>query len=135
MEHVVKLIKTQRTVVESRGQAETVFHEVLLAGAVAAEHGIDLRHGDVALVNDHQVVLGEEVEQAIWFLAGLPAIEIARVVLYAGAVAKLFYHFHVVFHAFLYSLCLDVVANLVEVGFLLHEVILNHADGIVCLLL
>ena len=46
--HIVfKLLKTQGTVIKSRGQPKTVIHQVLLAGIVAPEHPMHLGDGDV----------------------------------------------------------------------------------------
>ena len=61
VEHVVELLKAQRAVVERRRQAESVLHEILLAGPVATVHGADLRHADVTLVDDEQEIFREEV--------------------------------------------------------------------------
>ena len=77
MDKAVELLETQRTVVEGGREAEAVLHEVGLAGTVAAVHGGDLRYAHVALVDDHQVVLGEEVQQTVRTLPGLPAVKIA----------------------------------------------------------
>ena len=49
--------------------------------------------------------------------------------------AQLLYHLHVVLHAFLYSLRLDAVALLLEVGHLLHQIVLYLTDGNVRLFL
>ena len=73
----MELLEAQRAVVECGGQAEPILHEVLLAGAVSTIHGIDLRHGDVALVDHHQIVFWEKVEQAVGPLPGLPPVKIA----------------------------------------------------------
>ena len=49
--------------------------------------------------------------------------------------SKLLYHLHVVLHAFLNPISLYGVAKLLEIGNLLHEVVLNLAYGDVGLLL
>ncbi len=46
----------------ARGQAEAVVDEVLLAGAVAVPHAVELRDGDVGLVDEDEIVAGEVVE-------------------------------------------------------------------------
>jgi hypothetical protein len=51
-----ELVARQRPVVERRGQPEAMRDERRLARAVAREHGADLRHGDVALVDEEQPV-------------------------------------------------------------------------------
>ena len=135
MDHVVKLLEAQWAVVEGRRQAETILHKVLLAGAIATIHGIDLWHADVALVDDQQEILGEEIEQAIGALAGFAPVEIARVVLNARAVAQLLDHLHVILHALLDALGLDAIAQLLEVVDLSHQVVLYPTDGALGLLL
>ena len=57
---------------------------------------MQLGDGLVALVDEEQEVLGEVVEQAVGRLAGLAAVEVARVVLDALAVARLLDHLQVV---------------------------------------
>jgi hypothetical protein len=53
----------QRPVVQRRRQAEAVFDQVLLARAVALVHAADLRNGDVRLVDEHQRVGRQVVDQ------------------------------------------------------------------------
>ena len=109
-----ELREGQRAVVLGRREAEAVLHEVLLAGAVAAEHGVDLRQGDVALVHDHQVVLREIVDQAEGARALGAAVEITRVVFDAGAVPQLLDHLDVVFHALFDTLRLRRASGTLE---------------------
>ena len=60
---LLELVEAQRPVVERRRQAEAVVDQVLLARAVALVHAADLRDGDVALVDDHQRVARQVVDQ------------------------------------------------------------------------
>ena len=122
----------QGSVVLGCGEAEAVFDEVFLACLVAAVHSTDLWYGDVALVDDEQVVVGEEIEQAVGALAGLAAVEIARVVLDAGAMAQLAYHLDVIVYALVDALCLEGFAYAGEILDLLFQVLLYLAY---CLLL
>ena len=55
----------------------------------------DLRHGDVALVDEDERVVGQIFEQRRRRLAGLAAGEIARIVLDAGAEAGRLHHLQV----------------------------------------
>jgi hypothetical protein len=55
--HRVPFLEAQRAIVHARGQAEAVFGERGLAPEVAAIHAAKLRHGDVALVDEHQRVV------------------------------------------------------------------------------
>ncbi len=54
----------KRTVVGRRRQPEAVIDQRLLAAAVALVLAVQLGHGDVALVDDDEEVVGEVVEQA-----------------------------------------------------------------------
>ena len=124
-----ELREGQRAVVLGRREAEAVLHEVLLAGAVAAEHGVDLRQGDVALVHDHQVVLREIVDQAEGARPGGASVEVARVVLDARAVAQLLDHFEVVLHALLDALRLHRTPGAFEELDLLAQVEVDLLHG------
>ena len=90
-----ELVEAERPVVERRGQPEAVLDECLLARAVALVHAADLRHGLVRLVDERDEVVREEVEQAVRAVAGLAAVEDARVVLDPVAQAELAQHLHV----------------------------------------
>ena len=132
---LLELLEAQRTVVEGGGQSEAVLHEVLLAAAVTAVHAVDLRHAHVALVDEEQIVVGEEVEQAVGPFARLAAVEVSAVVLDARAVSQFLDHLHIILHALLDPLRLDAVAQFLEEGDLLHQVVLYVVDGVVRLFL
>ena len=112
--HALELLEFQRTVILGGGESESVLHQILLAGAVAAVHGVHLRQGHVALVDYHQVIFGEIVEQAERAGALGAAVEVAGVVLDARAVSQLLYHLQIVFHPLLYPLRLHRAALLLE---------------------
>ena len=83
MRHLLELIESQRTVVESSRQTESVFHQIGLASPVASIHAANLRYRYMALVDNHQEVFGKEVQQTVWAFASLPAVKVARIVLNA----------------------------------------------------
>ena len=83
----------------------------------------------MALVDDDQKVLGEEVQEAIRARARRASVEVARVVLNAAAVPQLAYHFDVVLHALFQPFCFERLAAGLEVGDLRHEVVLNLPYG------
>ena len=66
-----ELVEHQRPVVERARQTESVVDERQLARAIAVEHAADLRQRDVRLVDDHEEILGEVVEEARRALARL----------------------------------------------------------------
>ena len=98
---LLELLEFQRAVIHGGRKPETVFHQVLFAGAVAAVHGIDLRYGHVALVDNDQEILGEEVQQAIGACTGFAPVEITRIVLDTAAMPQFAYHFHIIRDSFI----------------------------------
>ena len=124
------LLELQRPVVDRRGQAEAELGEDALAVEVAAEHAADLRHRDVALVDDQQRGLGEVLEQGGRRLARLAAGEVARVVLDAGAGAGRLHHLDVEHGALLQPLRFEQPAGAVELVEPLLEVGLYLLDGL-----
>ena len=76
----------------------------------------------MALVDDHHIIFGEVIQQTERACSCSAPIEVARVVLNAGAVAKLLNHLEVVLHALLDSLCFNLAPLLLEKGDALTEV-------------
>ncbi len=77
VQHLIKLLEFQRSVVESGRQSEAVFHKILLAGTVASVHRTYLWNAHMALVHHEDEVFREEIKQAIGLLTGTSAVEIA----------------------------------------------------------
>ncbi len=121
----LEFLKPQRAVVEGRLQAEAVVDKILLARKVAAIHRPYLRHRHMALVNYRQVVFREIVKEAEWPHAGFAAVEVAAVILDAGAMAHLAYHLYVIGGALVKTFCLKRFSFLVEKLHLLAQVKLH----------
>ena len=85
-----------------------------LARPVAAEHAAELRHRDVALVDDDQRVARHVFEKGRRRLAGFAAGQIARIVLDAGARAGRLDHFDIVLRALLEPLRFEQPALAVQ---------------------
>ena len=81
MDALLELLEPQRTIVDRAGEPEAELDQRRLPGDVALVHPVELRHGDVRLVQDDEVVVGEVVEQRVGSAAGLAAVEVPRVVL------------------------------------------------------
>ena len=126
---LLELGEVEGPVVERRGQPEAVLDEHLLAGPVAAVHGANLGQGHVGLVDEEHVVLGEVVHQRVGGAAGLSLGQVARVVLDAGAVARLAQHLHVVAGPRLDALGLQQPALGPHVGQVPIELGLDVLDG------
>ena len=78
---LLELVELQRPVVVRAREPEAVVDERLLARLIAIVHPVELRDHLVALVDDHQEVVREIVEQAVGLLAGFSPVEVPRVVL------------------------------------------------------
>ncbi len=55
----LEFLKPQWTVVHCRWQAEAIVDQVLLARAVAVPHAVELGHGDVRLIDEHEEITRE----------------------------------------------------------------------------
>ena len=110
------LLEAQRPVVGRRREPEPVVDQRLLAGAVALVLPVQLRDGDVALVDDRQVVTGEEVEQRVRRLARAATVDRPRVVLDPVAEPHLLHHLEVVAGAHAEALRLEQLALALEGG-------------------
>ena len=129
VEVMLELVERQRAVVQRRGQAEAVVHQHLLARAVAVEHAAHLRQRDMRLVHHQQEVVGHVVEQRPGRLAGLAAGEVARVVLDAGADARLAQHLHVEVGALAQARRLQQLALALQLLQPHRQLLLDVGDG------
>ena len=123
--HLLKLVEAERAIVDRRREAEAVGDEVFLPLPVATIHPSHLGDRDVALIDDHQIVLGEVVEEAVGPLARLAPIEVAGVILDAGAVAKLLEHGEVIGDPLVESVSLHLFPLLLKEARLLFEILLD----------
>ncbi len=114
VEERFELVVDQRTVVQRRGQAETVLHQGKLARPVPLVHSAHLGQGDVRLVDERQELLRKEVEENGGPLPFLPAAQVPGVVLDARAVPHLLQHLQVVLGARLDPLRLQELAFVAE---------------------
>ena len=96
---LLKFMELQGAVVKRRRQAEAVVHQRALAGGVAVVHGAYLRDGGVRFVDEEDEVLGKVIQQRERRFPRRAAVEVAGIVLDAGAVADLAQHFDVVARA------------------------------------
>ena len=104
------LLEPQGPVVRGGGQAEAVVDQGLLAGPVPLVLAVQLGDGHVGLVDDGEVVVGEEVQQRVGRLARAAAVDGRRVVLDAVAEAHLLQHLQVVLGAHAQPLGLQQLA-------------------------
>ena len=110
----LEFLKAQGAVVQGRGQAEAIVHQGLLAGPVAPKHPPELGDGDVGLVDDHQGLPGQVIQEGRGGLPRGPAREVPGIVLDAVAVAQLLHHLQVEAGALLQALGLQEFALLPE---------------------
>ena len=108
--------KAERAVVERGRKTEAVVDERLLARAVAAVHAAELSHHHVALVEEHDAVGREVVDETGRRLARRKAREVAGVVFNALAEAHLIEHLQIEHRALLQALRLYDAPVGIELG-------------------
>ena len=128
---LLELVEAQGAVVQAAGQAKAVLGEGDLAGAVALVHAADLRHRDVGLVDDAEEVLREVVDEGVGRLARRTAVQMARVVLDAGAKSHGLQHLQVVVHAHLQTLSLKKLPLFLELLQALAQLVLDGAKRLI----
>ncbi len=126
---VFELGPLERTVVEGARQAESVVDQRALARRVALVHGSDLGNRDVGLVDDHEEVVGEVVEQTVRRGSGRTHVHVPRVVLDARAESDLLHHLEIEGGAHAQALGLEQLALFLELAHAQFEFVLNRADG------
>ena len=92
---LLKFLELERPVVQRRRQAKAIFHQCGLARAVAVVHGRKLPDHLVALVQEHDGVLGHVVGQRAGRVSRRCTRQVARVVFNALAVPYFAEHFQV----------------------------------------
>ena len=107
---MLELFKRQRTVIQRAGQPEAMRHQHLFARTVAVIHAVQLRIGLVALVDEHDRIVRQVIEQRGRRFAGQTSGKMARIVLDAVAVADLFHHFEIEHGALVQALRFDQLA-------------------------
>ena len=132
---VLELLELQRAVVQGRGQAEAVVDQHFLARAVAVVHAADLRKGHVRLVDEHQEIVGEVVQQRPGRAPRRAPSQVAGVVLDTRAIARLPQHLQVVAGALLQALGLQQLILLLQLGQPLLQLLLDVFEGLHQLLL
>ena len=70
VEAMLEFFEGERAIVERAGHAESVVHQSLLARAIAVEHAANLADGLMRLINEHQKILRNIVEQGGRSFAG-----------------------------------------------------------------
>ena len=73
--HLQPFIESQGTVVGRRGQPEPVLDQHVLAATVARVLPVKLRNSDMGLIEHHQVIVGEIVEQRVGTIPRLTPID------------------------------------------------------------
>src|SRR4051812_21434855 len=127
--HRLELVEAQRPVVERRRKAKAVLDQVFLARAIALVHPAKLRDRDVALIDDHERIGRQVVDQRGRRLARLAAGQVARIVLDALAEAELGEHLQVEARALLDALRLDQPPGLLEEVDAAAQLRLDRLDG------
>ena len=130
-----KLIQSQRAIVKRSRQTECILNQILLATAVTAPHGLNLRYRLMALIYDKQVIFRKKIKKAIRALSRFSAIKIARVVLYARTMPRLANPFKIIIDPHLNLLRPVFFSTFHIVVYTLLQVMLNHTYSALLLFL
>ncbi len=125
----LELVEFQRTVIIGKGETEAVVHQSLLSGPVAVVHGPHLGQGHVALVDEHEKIVGEITHQGHGRRTRRSAADDPGIVLDAGAEAQLVHHLNVIHGALVDSLGLQQLAVFLERFFPIHHLTGNFPGG------
>ena len=124
----LELVEAQRAVVKAARKAEPMLGERDLPAAVTLVHASDLRNRHMALVDDAEEVVREVIDERIRRFAGAAAVEMARIVLDAGAEAHGFEHLEIVVGAHLEPLRLEELAFGAQLLKAPAQLLLDRAD-------
>ncbi len=125
----VKLLEGEGPVVQGRREAEPVLHQGLFPGPVPPVHGVELGDCDVALVEEHQVVFREVVQEGVRGIARLAPVQVARVVFDPRAVAHLLEHLEVKVGPLFQPLSFQQLSLGVKLGKALGQLLADGLDG------
>ena len=125
----LELIEAQRTVIESRGQTKAVLHQRHLARTVAFMHAADLRHRDMALIDNAKHVLGKVIDKRKRRLSGAAPIEVTRIVLDTRAKTHRLEQLKVVIGSLLQALRLEQLVLGLELGHALLALLLDGLES------
>ncbi len=126
--HVLEFLELERAVVECGRQAEPVGDEVLLARAVTTIHSAELADRDVRLVDEHEGVRRQVVDQRRRRLAFFSSGQVPRIIFDPLAEAELVEHFEVEARALLDPLGLEELSRFLKVVDSLGELDLDRFD-------
>ena len=124
-----ELLEFQGPVVERRRQAEAIVDQVGLARTVAVVHGAQLARQHVRLVEEHQRVGGQIVDQGGRRFARQRAGQVARIVFDALGETDFGHHFQVKARALFQPLFFDQLVFLAEELETLAQFVLDGLDG------
>ena len=126
---LVELPEVQGPVVIGRRQPEAVVHQGILPAPVPGIHGPALGQGHMALVNEHEIIFREVVQQGGRGRSRSPALNDPGVILNAVAEADLRHHLQVVGRPLGNALGLDELALPPEFLHLAVAFLLNFQHG------
>src|SRR5690606_34028914 len=95
-----------------------------LTGSITTKHGPNLRDGHMTLVDDHQIIIREVIEQTVGSTTRCPAVKIAGIVLYSGAISQLLDHFKVVAHPLINAFGFIIFSHRFEILYLQVHIVL-----------
>ena len=124
-----EFVKSQRTVIQRRRQAEAIVDERAFSRLVAIVHRAQLRHRHMRLIDHDEEIFREVVQERKWRLAGLPVRHVAGIILDAGAVSDLLHHFQIIIRPLLQTLRLQELILIPELFEPPVKLLLDRRDG------
>src|SRR5690625_3870112 len=112
---LLKLLELERSIIQSRRQAKAKLDQRLLAGAIPAIHTAQLPHRYMTLVDEHQGIVRQIINQGWRGLARRCAGEMAGVVFNPFAKPQLIEHLHIKTGPLFEPLCLSMLPLSIEI--------------------
>ena len=125
----LKLIKAERTVVHRRRQTESIFHKRPFSRLVAMIHTTDLRYCLMRLINHHNKIIREIVNQCVRRLSRFQPGQMSGIILDSRTEACLPHHLYIKIRTLRYSLCFQKLSFTLKVSNLLFQLFFDRPDS------
>ena len=110
----LEFLKVQRSIIQCRGQTETVVHQCLLSRAVPGIHTADLWDRHMGLVHDDQEIIRKKVQQRHGRCSRRKSVQMSGIVLDTGTETGLPEHLNIEIRPFRNPLGLDQLVFALE---------------------
>ena len=125
-----KFFETEWTVIQRRRQPKSIVHQRSLSGLISVVHTANLRNCLMRLVNHHNKIVREIINQSIGRLPRRKPCQMSGVVLDSGTKTCLFHHFQIKIGPFADSLCLEKFVFAFKIRHLFFHFFFNGLGGL-----